>query len=127
MSTKKKTPGEELVESVLADMAEDDLEPDAREVELLARASAAADKIAKLEAAVEKSGVTYVDKDGVTRPSPLLAEIRSTTLVLARCLNGVQMNPGKQGVDPTKSRAGQASWAARSGQNLRGAIVRPVS
>jgi hypothetical protein len=79
-----------------------------------------------LEAAVEKSGLTYVDKDDTLRPSPLLAEIRSTTLVLTRCLNAVQMDPGKAGVDPAKSRAGQASWAARSGRDLRGAVPRGV-
>jgi hypothetical protein len=43
---------------------------------------------------VAAEGSTYVDKHGTVRPSPLLSEIRSTTLVLARCLGGIQMNPG---------------------------------
>jgi hypothetical protein len=54
-------------------------------------------------------------KDGTVRPSPLLAEDRFTTMVLKRCLNGLQMQPGKS-IDPVASRAGQASWAARMGR-----------
>jgi hypothetical protein len=53
---------------------------------------------------------------GTVRPSPLLAEIRSTTLVLTRCLGGVQMNPGPAARNPVKVRAGQKSWAARVGR-----------
>jgi hypothetical protein len=79
----------------------------------------------QLEAAVAKTGLTYVDRDGVTRPTPLLAEIRSTTLVLTRCLAPIQMEPAKQTKDQNKVRAGQASWAARSARpDLRGAIAK---
>jgi hypothetical protein len=126
MTTKNNTPtpGEELVASILADMADNSLAPDSRETELLENASATTDKIAVLEMAVAQAGMTFVDKDGVTRPSPLLAEIRHLTLVLTRCLNGIQLDPGKAGKDPAKSRAGQASWAARSGRDLRGAVPR---
>ena len=88
-------------------------------------ARAAADKIEGLEAAVEIAGLTYIDRDDVTRPSPLLAEIRSTTLVLTRCLAPIQMEPTKQTKGPNKVRAGQASWAARStSANLSGAIAK---
>jgi hypothetical protein len=128
MSTKKtKAPsaGEALVASILADLAEQDMAPDSRETELLKRASAAADKLERLEAALAETGLTYTDKEDVTRPSPLLAEIRSTTLVLTRCLGGIQMDPGKESKNPSKVRAGQASWQARSaGGDLRGAIAR---
>jgi hypothetical protein len=34
------------------------------------------------------------------------------------------MDAAKKGVDPIKSKAGQASWAARSGGDNRGAIKR---
>jgi hypothetical protein len=124
-NTKAPSAGDALVEAILADMAENHLAPDARETALLDKARAAADKIAALEAAVAKTGLTYVDRDGVTRPSPLLAEIRSTTLVLTRCLAPIQMEPEKQTKDQNKVRAGQASWAARStNANLRGAIAK---
>lgn len=122
---KQPTAGEKLVAAITAEMAEVHLAPDARELELLDKASAAADKLAALEAAVEKSGLTYVDREGVTRPSPLLAEIRSTTLVLTRCLAPIQMEPTRETKNPNKVRAGQASWAARSANaNLRGAIAK---
>ena len=91
-NTKAATAGAALVQRIKEEMAEVHLTPDAREVELLDKAAAAADKLERLEAAVEKCGLTYVDKDGVTRPSPLLAEIRSTTLVLTRCLAPIQMD-----------------------------------
>jgi hypothetical protein len=111
------------VQGIVADMAENHLTPDAREAALLDKGRATADKIAELEAALAKTGVTYVDRDGVTRPSPLLAEIRSLTLVLTRCLAPIQMEPAKVTKDPNKVRAGQASWAARSTSgNLRGAV-----
>lgn len=122
---KAQNAGDKLVAAILADMAEQHLEPDAREAEVLARARAAADKIERLEAAVERAGLTFTDKDGVTRPSPILAEIRSTTLVLTRCLNMVQMEPDRAGKDPAKVRAGQASWTSRStSRDMRGAIPR---
>jgi hypothetical protein len=84
-SNHQKTAGEALVDSIIADLAEQHLAPDARETELLPRASAAADRIAELERLVAEQGSTFTDKYGTVRPSPLLAEIRSTTLVLARC------------------------------------------
>jgi hypothetical protein len=121
----KASAGDKLVADIIAEMAEVHLTPDARELALLDKARAAADKLAALEAAVEQTGLTYVDREGVTRPSPLLAEIRSTTLVLTRCLAPIQMEPTKQTKDPSKVRAGQASWAARSTNgNLRGAIAK---
>jgi hypothetical protein len=124
-NTKAPSAGDALVQGILADMAEVHLTPDARELALLDKARAAADKIERLEAAVEQTGLTYVDRDGVTRPSPLLAEIRSTTLVLTRCLAPIQMEQTKQTKDQTKVRAGQASWAARSTRgDLRGAIAK---
>jgi hypothetical protein len=104
--------GTVLVDSILADMKSQGLSPDAREGELLVRARACANRIAELEKAVRQSGSTFTDKDGVVRPSPMLAEIRSTTLVLARCLNGVQMTQATK-VNTVKQRAGQASWEAR--------------
>lgn len=113
-----------LVADIMADLDAEGLEPDTRESALLERTRQVADKIEAPEAAVAKAGLTFVDKDGVTRPSPILAELRSSSLVLARCLNGIQMDTGRQGKDPIKSKAGKASWAARSGGDNRGAIQR---
>jgi hypothetical protein len=124
--TKKQTAGEKLLAEILADLDAEGLEPDARESALLERAHQVADKIEALEVGVAKAGLTFVGKDGVTRPSPILAELRSSSLVPARCFNGIQMDAGRQGKgkDPIKSKAGKASWAARSGGENRGAIQR---
>ena len=113
---KKASRGDALVKAITADLAAQHLTPDAREAELLERARSAADRIAELEALVLAEGSTFLDKRGTMRPSPLLSEIRSTTMVLTRCLNGIQMNPGAVPKNPVKQRAGQASWAARSSQ-----------
>ena len=102
--------------AVIDDLRSQHMAPDSREIELLQRARAAADRIAELEDVVSREGSTFTDKHGTVRPSPLLAEIRSTTLVLARCLNSVQFNPGPAAKNPVKVRAGQASWAARVGR-----------
>jgi hypothetical protein len=69
-NTKAPSAGDDLVQGILADMAENHLTPDARETALLDKGRTAADKIAELEAALAKTGLTYVDRDGVTRPSP---------------------------------------------------------
>jgi hypothetical protein len=111
------TAGSLLVKRIVADMAEHGLRPDERETELLRRASAAATRIAELERIVRREGSTYEDKRGVVRPSPLLAEIRSQTLVMNRCLSSIQMSRGPS-KNPVKQRAGLASWDARLSRQL---------
>jgi hypothetical protein len=111
------TAGAALVKRVVADMAENGLRPDEREAELLRRASAAATRIAQLERVVRREGSTYSDRWGIVRPSPLLAEIRSQTLVLQRCLSGIQMTRGASR-NPVKQRAGLASWDARLARQM---------
>jgi hypothetical protein len=110
--TKTPTAGDILVAKLLADIDSQGLRPDAREAELLERARAAADRIAEVEAIVEVEGATYT-KDGVVRPSPLLAEIRLQTSILARVLSGVQMSTPNESKNVAKQRAGRASWAAQ--------------
>jgi hypothetical protein len=122
---KAPTAGGALVDRIRADLTEQDLAPDSRENELLAKASDAADRIEQLETAMASAGLTFVDRDGTVRPSPLLAEIRLQTIVLTRCLNGIQMSPAPAPKNAAKQRAGQASWAAPSASgDLRGIIPR---
>ncbi|BCI83165.1 hypothetical protein MTY66_47900 [Mycolicibacterium sp. TY66] len=126
-SGNKPQAGPELVAAVAADARAAGLELDARESDLLQRAGRAADVVASLETMLTKTGRTFTDKDGVVRPSPLLAEVRQQTLIIARCLGGISLEPGKA-VDTAKSRAGKASWAARNGSGeYRGAIPRTAS
>jgi hypothetical protein len=118
----KKSAGDTLVAAVLDDLREQHMAPDARETELLARARVVADRIAELEEIVAVEGSTYTDKHGIVRPSPLLAEVRLQTLVLTRCLGGVQFNTGPAAKNPIKVRAGLASWDARlARENLKDA------
>ena len=112
--------GQKLTSAVLADLEIQDLEPDAREVELLARAAKAADRIADLEAIVASEGETFRNKAGIVCPSPLLAEIRLQDGILMQALRGIKMEPAKTpaGKDAAKSRAGQASWRARQARAI---------
>jgi hypothetical protein len=111
--TKTPSAGDILVTKILADIDSQGLRPDARESELLERARAAADRIAEVEAIVKVEGATFTDKNGIVRPSPLLAEIRLQTSVLARVLSGVQMSAASESKNVAKQRAGRASWAAQ--------------
>jgi hypothetical protein len=115
-SNHQKTAGEALVDSIIADLAEQHLAPDARETELLQRASAAADRIAELERLVAEQArrsLTSTAPSGRRRYWPRSA----ATLVLARCLGGIQMDAGPAAKNPVKQRAGQKSWAARTGRD----------
>lgn len=111
-------------ESLLKDLADQDLEPDARDSALIEQAAAVADQVAILEAAMARSGVTTTDKDGQVRPSPLSAELRQQRHLLARLLSGVVLEL-PAGKDAKAARAGRASWAARAGRSspaTRGAV-----
>ena len=115
----KQTAGQRLTASILADLEAEDLEPDSRELELLARAAVAADRIEELEAVVRREGSTYTTKDGLVCPSPLLAEIRLQDAVLTRNLRGIVLEAKNEaGKDAAKSRAGMASWRARQSRNI---------
>ena len=112
----KPTAGQALKARILHYLDGEKLEPDECELEMLDRAAAAADRIAELEAIVAVKGSTFVDKNGLTRPTPLLAEIRAQDAVLARALSHVGMfvpEKSASGKQVAKQRAGQASWRAR--------------
>ncbi len=100
--------GEALVARIRAEMAEEGLEPDAREVELLTLASDLQDRIVELEAAVAREGMTTVTKGGLVRLHPAVSEVRQTRQSLARVLAGVQITEGAK--DPVKQKAANARW-----------------
>lgn len=116
----KESAGQSLTAAILADLAMQDLEPDARESALLARAATAADRIEALEAIVAAEGATFTNKAGVVCPSPLLAEIRLQDQVMMSALRGIKMDPPTTpaGKNAAKSRAGQASWRARQARAM---------
>lgn len=110
--------GDRLVANILADIDSQGLRPDAREAELLERARVLGNRLERLEAAIERGGETYRDKNGVIHPSRLLCEVRTTTAILARVLSGVQMSAPDNSKNVAKVRAGQASWAARQARAM---------
>lgn len=112
----RESAGQALTRAILADTEMLDLDLDATELELLTLAATAADRIAELEAVVAEQGTTFVSKAGVTFPSPLLAEIRLQNAVLMRAMRGIKLDvqTTPAGKNLAKSRAGLASWAARS-------------
>ncbi len=116
----RESAGQILTASILADLSMVDLEPDAREAALLARAAKAADRIEALEKLVAAEGPTYLDKRGVRCPSPLLAEIRLQDAILLQCLRGIKLDAPTTpaGKNAAKSRAGQASWRARQARAI---------
>ncbi len=120
--------GQRLTSAILADLEVNDLEPDAREVALLARAATAADRIEALEKIIAAEGETFVNKNGVRCPSPLLAECRLQDGILMAALRGLKLDPPTTpgGKNAAKSRAGKASWAARSARYGIGQIGRPL-
>lgn len=81
--------GAALVTRIRAEMAAEGLEPDGREVELLALAESLADRIAELEEAIVTEGLTTVTKTGLVRLHPGVAECRQTRAALARVLAGI--------------------------------------
>ena len=74
--------GAALVARIKAEMAEEGLEPDAREVEFLAIAEGLQDRIVELEAAIEQHGLTNVTKGGLVRLNPAVVEARQTRAAL---------------------------------------------
>jgi hypothetical protein len=110
----KESAGDALRRKVLADLDEVEIDLDSREAEALERACLMADRIAELEGLIAEHGRTYIDRYGVLRPSPLLAEVRQSTAIMCRALGMIQMTDTPK-ADPVKQRAGRASWAARSG------------
>lgn len=87
----KESPGAALVARIRAEMAEEGLEPDGREVELLSLAEQLADRIGELEAAISADGLTSTSKGGLVRLHTGVVEARQSRVALARVLSDIQM------------------------------------
>jgi hypothetical protein len=104
-------PGAALVARIRAEMAEEGLEPDGREVELLGLAEDLADRIVELEAAIS-DGLTSTAKRGLVRLHPGVVEGRQTRVALARVLSEIQMRDDSK--NPVKQRAADHRWRAHN-------------
>jgi len=100
--------GAALVARIRAEMAAEDLEPDGREIELLAIAEGLQDRICELEGLIAGEGMSSTSKSGVVHLNPAVGEARQTRSALARVL-GIQMQRDVK--DPVKQRAAQARWS----------------
>lgn len=110
--------GAALVARIRAEMAAEDLEPDAKEVELLAIAEALQDRIVELEALIVSEGLSCTSKNGVVHLNPATGEARQTRSALARVLGGIQMQ--RDAKDPVKQRAAAVRW--RGHNAAKGAV-----
>ena len=106
------SPGAALVARIRAEMAEEGLEPDARETELLDLAADLADRVVELEAAIAADGLTAKSKGGVVRLHPAVVEARQTRAALARVLAGIQMRDEVK--NPAKQKAADTRWRSHN-------------
>jgi hypothetical protein len=92
-----------------------DLERD--EVELLAEVCRCLDEIDLMRDVLAQQGATVTGSRGQVRPHPLLAEIRSTRLLVARLLGqiGLPDEAGKPSVATPKSARARHAAASRWG------------
>ena len=109
----KDSPGRVLVKRIIDDMARRNLEPTAKDHELLALAEGLADQLEKLKASAAANGYTTVIFSGSVVINPAVAAVNSTTLALAKVIGQVEMTelPAK---DPVKQRAARTRWAAHN-------------
>lgn len=106
------SPGAALVARIRAEMAEEGLEPDARESELLTLAEDLQDRVHELEAAIAEAGLTSTSKGGLVRLHPAVAEARQTRAALARVLAGIQMRDEVK--NPAKQKAADTRWRSHN-------------
>ncbi|MEP7369877.1 MAG: hypothetical protein ABI662_09495 [Dermatophilaceae bacterium] len=116
------SPGQQLVASVLAQMAEDDLVPDARDLALLDTSAQLADRMADLQALIAADGKRSISETGIVRLHPGIAEYRQHSIALAKVLAAVALveTNGASRKDPAKVRAAETRWRAHNVAKVQG-------
>lgn len=104
--------GAALVARIRAEMAEEGLEPDAREAEMLVLAADLQDRVLELEGSIGDDGLTSMSKGGIVRLHPAVAEVRQTRAALARVLAGIQMRDEVK--NPAKQKAADTRWRSHN-------------
>jgi len=105
------TPGQKLVAAIVAEMAEADAQPDAKEATLLETARQLVDRLDALERAIARDGELLTSKTGVMRVHPAVSEHRQLAATLPKVLVGIVIDPSPNArKDPTKQRAANARW-----------------
>ncbi len=110
--------GADLVAAIVAEMAEEGVQPTAKEDALLRTASQLVDRLAALEAAIERDGEVIVSKTGVTRVHPAVPEHRQLAATLPKVLAGIVIGDSQtsRAKHPDKVRAANVRWANRDRQ-----------
>lgn len=111
----KLSAGQVLIAAVVAQMAEDGLEPDARDTSLLATSGRLADRMAALDVLIEADGERSTSETGIVRLHPGIAEYRQHAIALSKVLTAVALvetNGAKK--DPDKVRAAETRWRAHN-------------
>ena len=107
------TPGEQLVASIVAEMLEEGIEPDAKETALLEAARQLVDRLDVLERLIAEDGVRLVSKTGVVRMHPAVSEHRQQAVALSKVLAAIVVGDSTAGKNPVKQRAARARWDRR--------------
>jgi hypothetical protein len=110
------SPGERMVSEILAEMTEAGVQPDAKEVALLATARQLVDHLDALEQVIAKDGALLTSRTGVLRVHPAVVEHRQLAATVPRVLAAIivgDSTAGGAGKHPAKVRAARARWDRR--------------
>jgi hypothetical protein len=116
--------GAALIAAITAEMADEGVTPTAMENALLRTAGQLVNRLAALEAVVERDGEILVSKTGVTRVHPAISEHRQVAATLPKVLAGIVVGDSATGPakNPVKQRAANQRWANRD--RIREAQIR---
>jgi hypothetical protein len=103
--------GAQLRQRIDTQLADDGLELDGKEQEILDRAVAVADTIKSLEQALVGQEPVVISRRGAPTINPILTELRLQRLVLLRLLGALDLNPNaKLSASARGRRAANARW-----------------
>lgn len=99
--------------AILAEMAEEGVEPDAKETALLDAARQLVNRMAALEEVIATDGEIIASPSGVVKIHPAVSEHRQLAATLPKVLVGIVVGETVAGKDPVKQRAANQRWANR--------------
>src|ERR1035437_8842205 len=111
----EQSPGQRMVAEILAEMTETGVQPDAKEVALLATARQLVDPLDALEEVIARDGALLTSRTGVVRVHPAVVEHRQLAATVPRVLAAIIVGDStpRAGQHPAKVRAARARWDRR--------------
>jgi hypothetical protein len=115
MAAKKESPGQRMVAEILAEMLEAGVQPDAKEVALLATARQLVDHLDALEKVIARDGELLTSSTGTVRVHPAVVEHRQLAATVPRVLSAIVVGDSTTGPGrhPAKVKAARARWDRR--------------